>query len=52
MDPKKGSKRGRKPENGTYVAVYDLQAVMPIPKGQISSFYYKSKINCFNVKRL
>lgn len=32
----------------TIVAVYDLQAVMPIPKGQISVFFYKSRINCFN----
>lgn len=34
--------------NGAYVAVYDLQAIMPLPKGLISSFYYKSKMNCFN----
>lgn len=30
------------------VVVYDLQAVMPVPRGQISSFYYKSKLNCYN----
>jgi hypothetical protein len=30
------------------VACYDLQAVMPLPKGFVSSFYYKSKINCYN----
>lgn len=30
------------------VACYDLQAVMTIPKGEISTFYYKSKINCLN----
>lgn len=34
--------------NRSVVAVYDLQAVMPVPRGQISSFYYKSKLNCFN----
>lgn len=34
--------------NGTHVAVYDLQAVMPVPRGQVSSFYYKSKLNCYN----
>lgn len=34
--------------NGAHAAVYDLQAVMPVPRGQVSSFYYKSKINCFN----
>lgn len=30
------------------VACYDLQAVMTIPKGETSTFYYKSKINCLN----
>lgn len=34
--------------DSTIVAVYDLQAVMPIPKGQVSLFYYKSRINCYN----
>ena len=34
--------------DGTHVFVYDLQAVMPVPKGQVSSFYYKSKVNCYN----
>lgn len=35
-------------KNKPNVAVYDLQAVMPLPKGMASSFYYKSKINCYN----
>lgn len=30
------------------VAIYDLQAVMPVPVGESSSFYYKSKLNCLN----
>ncbi|XP_050500075.1 uncharacterized protein LOC126880315 [Diabrotica virgifera virgifera] len=30
------------------VACYDLQAVLPCPRGDISVFYYKSKMNCFN----
>lgn len=30
------------------VAVYDLQAVMPCPRGEVSSFYYISKINVLN----
>lgn len=34
--------------DGTIVAVYDLQAVMQIPKGQVSLFFYKSRINCLN----
>lgn len=27
--------------------MYDLQAVLPVPRGQISSFHYKSKLNCY-----
>lgn len=34
--------------DGPIVAVYDLQAVLQLPKGQISLFFYKSRINCFN----
>lgn len=30
------------------VAVYDLQAVLPVPKGPASMFYYKTKLNCYN----
>ena len=30
------------------VAVYDLQAVMQLPKGDVSVFYYKSKLNVLN----
>lgn len=30
------------------VAVYDLQAVVQLPKGDVSLFYYKSKLNVFN----
>lgn len=30
------------------LAVYDLQAVLPVPIGQTSAFYYKSRLNCFN----
>ncbi|KAJ8877723.1 hypothetical protein PR048_022178 [Dryococelus australis] len=30
------------------VAVYDLQAVVQLPKGDVSHFYYKSKLNVFN----
>lgn len=31
------------------VAVYDLEAVLQCPKGDISAFYYKSKLNCYNL---
>ncbi|CAG9571813.1 unnamed protein product [Danaus chrysippus] len=30
------------------LAVYDLQAVLPVPMGQTSAIYYKSRLNCFN----
>lgn len=35
-------------ESQNFVAVYDLQAVLPCPKGNTSSFYYISKLNVFN----
>lgn len=31
-----------------FVACYDLQAVLQLPKGEVSNFYYKSEINCYN----
>lgn len=31
------------------VAIYDLQAVMPVPIGESSAFFYKSKLNCLNL---
>lgn len=30
------------------VACFDLQAVMPCPRGDTSSFYYQSKFNVLN----
>lgn len=30
------------------LAVYDLQAVLPVPTGQTSAFFYKSRLNCYN----
>lgn len=41
-DRKKVNKNNR-------VAVYDLEAVLQCPKGDTSSFYYKSKLNCYNL---
>ncbi|XP_045491096.1 uncharacterized protein LOC123690980 [Colias croceus] len=31
------------------IAVYDLQAVMPCPRGDVSNFYYISKLNVLNL---
>lgn len=30
------------------VACFDLQAVLPTPCGDVSTFYYKCRLNCFN----
>ncbi|XP_072389593.1 uncharacterized protein [Diabrotica undecimpunctata] len=31
------------------VVVFDLEAVLQCPRGNSSSFYYKSKLNCYNL---
>ncbi|XP_050516591.1 uncharacterized protein LOC126891457 [Diabrotica virgifera virgifera] len=31
-----------------HVACFDLQAALPLPKGDVSAFYYKSRLNCYN----
>ncbi|KAL4153038.1 hypothetical protein QTP88_000871 [Uroleucon formosanum] len=39
----------KKKSNTNYiVSVYDLQAVLPAPRSNVSVFYYKSKLNSFN----
>ena len=30
------------------VACFDLQQVMPVPKGEVSAFYYKSKLSTYH----
>ncbi|XP_060809417.1 uncharacterized protein LOC132903927 [Amyelois transitella] len=30
------------------VACYDMQAMLQVPRGDVSSFYYKSRLNCMN----
>lgn len=45
-EEKEGDKK--KVTDNFIVSCYDLQAVLPLPKGEVSSFYYKSKINAFN----
>lgn len=45
------SRKEKDKENNTdnvVVAVYDLQAVLQCPRGDVSSFYYVSKLNVFN----
>lgn len=37
-----------KREGNQIVAIYDLQAVMPVPLGNSSAFFYHSKLNCYN----
>ena len=38
-----------KTEGNAIVAVYDLQAVMQLPQGDVSTLYYKSKLNVLNL---
>lgn len=35
-------------KSNSEVAVFDLQAVLPCPRGDVSSFYYVSKLNVLN----
>ncbi|CAF4756891.1 unnamed protein product [Pieris macdunnoughi] len=42
-------KEADKNNKNVVLAVYDLQAVMQVPKGQVSLFFYKSRINCLNL---
>ncbi|EZA58416.1 hypothetical protein X777_01373 [Ooceraea biroi] len=44
----RAEKKADKEKSDVVVAVYDLQAVMQLPKGNVSVFYYKSKLNVFN----
>lgn len=52
----KGRSRGEKSQDiarakndpQVTVACFDLQAVLPTPCGDISTFYYKCRLNCFN----
>ena len=44
----RNEKHKDKTEGDSVVAVYDLQAVMQVPKGDASVFYYKSKLNVLN----
>ncbi|XP_053603832.1 uncharacterized protein LOC128671409 [Plodia interpunctella] len=40
----------RKKVNDNFkVVVYDLEAVLQCPRGDSSAFYYKSKLNCYNL---
>lgn len=41
-------KKNDKENANALVAVYDLQAVFQLPKGNVSVFYYKSKLNVLN----
>ena len=38
-----------KTEGNAIVAVYDLQVVMQLPQGDVSTLYYKSKLNVLNL---
>lgn len=40
--------KSKEKESNVVLAVYDLQAVLPVPMGQSSALFYKSRLNCFN----
>lgn len=42
-------KKAKESEGKNIIATYDLQAVLPAPRGDTSTFYYKSKINSYNL---
>lgn len=44
----RSEKASDKVSSNAAVAVYDLQAVFQVPKGDVSLFYYKSKLNVLN----
>ena len=44
----RSEKASDKVSSNAAVAVYDLQAVFQLPKGDVSLFYYKSKLNVLN----
>lgn len=44
----KDKDKARAKNNEVMLVVYDLQAVLPIPTGQTSAFFYKSRLNCYN----
>ena len=48
-DLSRAEKNVDKVDADAVVAVYDLQAVFQLPKGDISVFYYKSKLNVLNL---
>ncbi|CAG9820783.1 unnamed protein product [Phaedon cochleariae] len=45
---KKEGKEALKTNKNLIVAVYDLQAVLQLPRGDVSVFYYRSKLNNMN----
>ena len=42
----KASDKEQQVSNNFIVACYDFQAAMTVPKGKVSTFYFKSKIIC------
>ncbi|KAL0833092.1 hypothetical protein ABMA28_001202 [Loxostege sticticalis] len=48
-DLSRSEKEQDKANKNIFVAVYDLQAVFQCPKGDVSVFYYKSKLNVLNL---
>lgn len=49
IEKEEDKNKAKESEGKIIVATYDLQAVLPAPRGDISTFYYKSKINSYNL---
>ena len=46
---KKKDKEHAKISNDTFVATFDLQAVLHTPRSIVSQIYYMRKLNCYNL---
>ncbi|XP_030753125.1 uncharacterized protein LOC115880137 [Sitophilus oryzae] len=44
----KDKEQAEKEGSTIVLAVYDLQAVLPVPTRQTSAFFHKSRLNCYN----
>ncbi|KAK4886758.1 hypothetical protein RN001_003029 [Aquatica leii] len=45
----RGEKRKDRDSRSSTFLVFDLQNVLPCPKAEVSNFYYKSKLNVYNL---
>lgn len=46
---KKRDKERAKVDPTYIVSSFDLESVLPCPRGEVSAFFYRSKLNCYNL---